>query len=210
MDNIQWGLLGNAVVYYQNKGYKYIETPWIVQNVMNMITTPHENLLTKIEGTTNSLVGSSEQGFLSMQMNDNLPRGKYVSCSPCFRNETGNDGLHLPYFMKVELYQTDDTSIDAMYAIIQDAEDFFHSVYSNGEGVGYFANGGTKNPGIKRIVTPEGVDINLNDIEIGSYGIRKFCSHQWICGTGLALPRFNQALRNGTSSFLRPYCDISS
>lgn len=180
---IHWVLLGEAMKFYQNRGYKYVEAPWIVHNVMNMITCPHEDFLMKIAGTNSSLVGSAEQSFLSMQLNGKLPKGKYVSCSPCFRNETAADALHLPYFMKVELYQTDKTEIDDMYALIQDAEDFFHSTYS-----------GNKKQGLKRVVTGEGVDIEINGIEVGSYGLRNFSSHKWIYGTGLALPRFSQAL----------------
>jgi hypothetical protein len=42
--------------------------------------------------------------------------------------------------------------------------------------------------------TSEGIDLYLNGIEVGSYGIRKHNSYQWVYGTGLALPRFDKAL----------------
>ena len=183
MENIFWPLLSESVTFYQNKGYRYKEVPWIVPNVINMITCPHEDFLTKIMDTNTSLIGSAEQSFLDLQFNNNLPKGKYVTCSPCFRKEA-IDKFHFPYFMKVELYQTDKTDNDSMYALIQDAEDFFHSTFGN------------RKQGLRRVVTPQGVDIELNGIEIGSYGTRSFSSHKWICGTGLALPRFSQALEN--------------
>jgi hypothetical protein len=36
-------------------------------------------------------------------------------------------------------------------------------------------------------------DITLDSIEIGSYGMRELAELTFIYGTGLALPRFNQA-----------------
>jgi seryl-tRNA synthetase len=175
---IYWPYISQALMFYQEKGYKYIEVPWIVQNVVNMITCPDEDFLMKIDGTYSSLVGSAEQGFLALQMNNGLAKGKYVSCSPCFRNEKNPTEIHRKYFMKVELYQTNDTSIDSMYNLIQDAQDFFDTLTTQG---------------IQRVATNEGIDLNLNGIEIGSYGIKSFSSHKWIYGTGLALPRFTQA-----------------
>jgi hypothetical protein len=40
----------------------------------------------------------------------------------------------------------------------------------------------------------EGLDLMINDIEIGSYGQRSVAGFSWIYGTGLALPRFSQAI----------------
>lgn len=185
---INWGLLGNAMLFYKNKGYNQIDVPWITQNVINMITTDDERNLVKLAGTVSSLVGSAEQSFLAMQFNGNLPKGKYVSCTPCFRYGV-LDEFHQQYFMKVELYQTDSTDMNTMYSMIDDAEEFFSTVYH-----------GTRRPDekstLKRVATMQGIDIELNGIEIGSYGNRSFSSHKWLYGTGLALPRFSQAARN--------------
>ena len=180
---INWSLLANAMLFYKNKGYYHIEVPWITQNVINMITTDDELNLVKLAGTVSSLVGSAEQSFLAMQFNGNLPKGRYVACTPCFRYGVLDD-FHQQYFMKIELYQTDDTDTDAMHSMIQNAEEFFSSVYPD-----------AKN-NLKRVATPQGIDIELNGIEIGSYGNRSFSSHKWLYGTGLALPRFSQAARN--------------
>lgn len=38
------------------------------------------------------------------------------------------------------------------------------------------------------------LDIQLDGIEIGSYGVREFLGQHYIYGTALALPRFQQAL----------------
>ena len=45
------------------------------------------------------------------------------------------------------------------------------------------------------VETDEGWDINVGGIEVGSYGSRSIHDHLWVYGTGLAEPRFSQALR---------------
>ncbi len=182
--DIDWGLLAYAIEWYKACGFIYIEVPWIVATSINMLTCPDEENLLKIGNSSFSLVGSSEQSFLKLDFDGELPSGKYVACSPCFRNEVV-DAWHQRTFMKVELFCNDD--MGALHAIIGYAERFFIDAIKNER---------KTNAKLEKVDTDDGIDIQLNGIEIGSYGIRRLSKNKsWIYGTGLALPRFTQALR---------------
>jgi hypothetical protein len=45
---------------------------------------------------------------------------------------------------------------------------------------------------IKIVKTNIGYDLELNNIELGSYGVRKYGQLHWVYGTGLAEPRFSK------------------
>ena len=49
------------------------------------------------------------------------------------------------------------------------------------------------NSNFEIVKTEEGLDIELNGIEIGSYGYRSYKDFHWIYGTALAEPRFSLA-----------------
>jgi hypothetical protein len=53
---------------------------------------------------------------------------------------------------------------------------------------------GTRATSVK---TDVGYDLEINGIEVGSYGRREVGDFTWVYGTGLALPRFSQALNRG-------------
>lgn len=177
---IDWQLLNNALYYFQNNGYKYIEVPWIVHESVVRLTLPkdHEPLEIKNRG---SLIGSAEQGFLSLVIENKLPLGKYVSCSPCFRNEPILDKYHQIQFMKVELYDDENVNKDTIWDMIENVESFLIEYVHNIR----------RQDIVKKFVSFNEIDIELNGIEIGSYGVRSINGHNWIYGTGLALPRFS-------------------
>lgn len=187
---IDWATLAYAVEWYRGCLYTYVEVPWIVPSSVNMLTCPDENLLMKIAGTTTSLVGSAEQSFLKMEMDGKLIKGRYVACSPCFRVEDSNDGWHFPTFMKVELYRTDATDIKALYEMVASAEAFFKK----------YSWPTRPQQNVTRLITHEGIDLLINGIEVGSYGIRTLGGFSWIYGTGLALPRYTQAVEHGSKN----------
>lgn len=162
---MNWMLLADATEFYTRHGYQYIEVPWIVDDTIARQTFDGEGLMCQL-GT---LIGSAEQGFLALDM----PEGKYVSCSPCFRNEPVIDRLHQAAFMKVELYMNGSHTDE----ILHDALDF-SNMYLDATA--------------QR--TAEGWDIMAGDIEIGSYGERRVGDRHWTYGTGLALPRFSLAM----------------
>lgn len=179
---IDWNLINSAIRYYRKCGYKYIEVPWIVHESVNKMTLPNNVSSLTIENK-GSLIGSAEQGILSLVVNNQLEKGKYVACSPCFRNEPKLDRLHQTYFMKVELYNDLDVNENTVSSMIQTVENFLLSEFEN-----------IRRYNIIKEKTNYETDILLNGIEIGSYGIRTINAHSWVYGTGLALPRLTLAM----------------
>lgn len=177
-NEIRWDFISQAINYYKNNGFKYIEVPWIVSEKALKVTLPSDKtgLITQF----GSLVGSAEQSFIQLIMNNKLNEGKYIAASPCFRDVI-EDKWHSKYFFKVELINyVKKNELNDTIKMIMVALDFFKTLVD----------------GSKLKVTPQkdGYDIELNNIEIGSYGIRKFEDKCWIYGTGLAEPRFSKAL----------------
>ena len=97
------------------------------------------------------LIGSAEQSFYQMLLDGALAPGKYVTCSPCFRNETEADWLHQKQFMKVELINTfvGDQSL-VLNEMIDLAFEFFAKL------------AGKEN--LRKIQTLDGLDIELSGI----------------------------------------------
>jgi hypothetical protein len=177
---VDWVLLGRAVEFYKGKGYQYIEADWSVPDEVVAITAPNEEWRAGSRISTGTLVGSAEQSFLALDLAGKLPKGKFVACTPCFRPAETPDELHQFAFMKVELYDNIG-EITGLFQLLSDAGECFRLLGAP-EGALYTS----QEDGV--------IDINLNGIEIGSYGVRKHGDHLWQFGTGLALPRFSQAL----------------
>jgi seryl-tRNA synthetase len=110
-----------------------------------------------------------------------------VACTPCFRDE--QDDIRYPYFMKVELFDNIFVSETELFHMIDLCFYFFQTL------VNEYSE-------FLKIVKTDSMcyDINLGDLEIGSYGIRTIDEKAWIFGTAMAEPRFSMALqrmRNG-------------
>jgi aspartyl-tRNA synthetase len=185
---IRWDLVAAARSWYMRWGYQYVETPWYVTGRALRATLPegkHGFQLCHPELFKGWLVGSAEQGFLQMMLDGDLKPGKYFSATPCFRDDA-EDELHSTCFFKVELIEIEDRiqvlDDGNVYRLMSACKKFFEE-YSHQE--------------VKVRPTPEHgpstYDLELNGIEIGSYGLRKHENHKWVYGTGLALPRFNVA-----------------
>lgn len=183
--NIDYRLLSIAVGYYEIRGYKYIEVPWIISQESCDVTSPPWTELFKT--FAGCLPASGEQSFIEMRKD--LKPGKYQCITPCFRDEEKPDELHLQYFMKNELIrvlepgQNVEAEIDA---IAEDACGFFWSA------INVFGKNGSET---RVVETKIGRDIEINGIEVGSYGYREYDGFRWIYGTGCAEPRLSQALR---------------
>ena len=183
IDSVVLHRLSQAQSYYDMAGFKNIEVPWFVDKSIIDITLPPGATPVEIPGR-GYLIGSAEQGFLSLIAEGKLPSGKYQSTSPCFRNDSV-DELHRTAFMKLELIDTrvlENITTDVqLKSVIQLAELFFESCV-----------------GVEILQTEDGFDIvdSKNKIELGSYGIR---SHPlvgtWIYGTGVAEPRLSAVLK---------------
>jgi hypothetical protein len=171
---IDYALIADAVAHYGSCGYRQVEVPWLVSARACFATLPIENANHAMPVGDRFLVGSAEQGFLETD----LPLGRYLAISPCFRNDV-EDRFHQKTFMKVELHQTDDTSDAALLMMIVAAVDFFR--------------GHATSEDIAVMRTIDGADIEVNGIEVGSYGRRTVNGLTWLYGTGLALPRLSIA-----------------
>lgn len=168
--------LAKAQEHYVREGYVDTPTPWLVGEEAYMATVPpgHENLLWR-SLTGDYHVASAEQGFMQLMVNGVEIPMKAQSTSPCYRGEQEYDEYHLPYYYKLELYNADNSD-SSLANMIVCARGLFTSL------------------NIKTRVVQTGeraYDIETADthLELGSYGYRKFRDHEWLYGTGLALPR---------------------
>ena len=181
---IDWALIGKAVDFYESARFKYVEVPWIVSDEAVNATLPEGARPMRVAfGGERSLVGSAEQSFLQMMLYDKLEPGSYVAASPCFRDDVV-DEWHFKDFLKVELIMVVDQPAPREYArsLAMEAAVFFRKV------------GGAESQHLRLVETAIGLDLEYGGVEIGSYGVRSNRGHHWVCGTGLAEPRFSQAL----------------
>lgn len=195
---IDWTLLSRAVEFYQDNGFKYVELPWAVSRESVALTCPNPQFTAEVDGL-GSLVGSAEQAFLHMDLAGKLGKGRFCALTPCFRLGDYEDDLHHPYFMKVELYANNAEGISVMMEDQEVAPPEARAMMSllhMMSIVGQFNRsvlGAEEIDNIHGVQTAEGYDIELNGIEIGSYGVRQHKDHVWVYGTGVAEPRFSQA-----------------
>ena len=190
-ETVDYNLLNKALKYFSKRGFKQVEVPWRVSKEA-------------IEGTFNSresfksddkfLIGSAEQGFLELYLQNKLTSNQLMSVSPCFRNEL-EDYFHQQEFMKLELICFLDKLADLDFR--------FNDEYSNVKRlvISFIIKKlKIKTSNIFILGTNESnsiysEDILVNGIEYGSYGIRQFQDKYYIYGTGIALPRASKILK---------------
>lgn len=184
---IDYGRIDRAVRFYEARGYRRIETPWLVSKPIAEITKPgdrpHYVVKRDTQDMEKSFVASGEQGFLYLINKGHLPaKGKFQTVTPCIRADAF--GIwHTKYFVKLELivYDTDaDVGLAECEDVMDDAQKFFERESAK--------------PSVT-VTGPSSWDLDHNNIELGSYGIRKTSFVSWIYGTGLAEPRFTRALK---------------
>lgn len=171
--NIDWQRLAYALKFYQERGYSYVEVPWIVSSLATNSTLPPDGKVCKVDGY-GELVGSAEQGFVELALQRKLTTGAFVALTPCFRGHE-IDELHQLHFMKIELCVLSSDNHEAK--VRSDAYDLFKTLGVNAT----------------TVITSDGTDLEVQGIEVGSYGVRKFKDICWTYGTGLAEPRFSIA-----------------
>lgn len=172
---IDYGRLDRSVKFYEERGFNRIESPWTVTKEISGITKPPGKVDWEITGKDKVLVASGEQSFLYLYLKGFLPKGRYQTITPCFREEPF-DVTHTKYFMKNELIITDDVTNKSLMSVIRFCKEFYESEL----GVN-----------IDLIETEQGYDLEYQGIEIGSYGIRSCNYLDWIYATGLAEPRMS-------------------
>lgn len=177
---VDWERIGRAMAFYSARGYVAVDVPWWVSPAITEITCPDAARVMSTSGC-GDLVGSAEQSFLAMEVDGTLGRGRFVACTPCFRREPVVDHLHRLSFMKVELYRNDASDDRALEQVVADAEAFMN-----------LERGVTER--LRRVATGDGLDLEIDGVEVGSYGVRSHGSLSWTYGTGLAEPRFSTAV----------------
>ncbi len=200
---ISWGKIAQALAFYQDLGYQYVEVPWLVDEVAVKSTLPDGRTAQRLgEGKESRpyLVGSAEQSLYQMVLDGQLAPGKYCAASPCFRDDVEDD-LHQSHFFKVELMvllprgtpsfgHTDVSDLgDAVLEVAKDALEFFRCLPGN-QRVNLVPTG----PCMYDIELARIYDLGKPGIEVGSYGARAFSNGwRWVYGTGLAEPRYSIA-----------------
>ena len=181
---IDYQKLADSVTYYEGKGFRRIESPWTVTRQVSEITKPagkKEFALAHEDGKV--LVASGEQSFLYLYLKGFLPLGQYQTITPCFRHEAF-DQLHTKYFVKNELIETQNVSVERLMEMIIIAKDFFSRYFPEKE-LEIEGDG----------ISPYAYDITYRGIELGSYGIRSCDFVEWIYATGLAEPRVSTTIK---------------
>lgn len=172
---VDWAKLQAALNYYQENGFTYVEVPWLVSPNITCMT--FEKGAGCFSTTRGDLIGSAEQGFLSIL--DSLESNKhYVALTPCFRDEPYLDKYHQYYFMKVELFVKQPKSFKDRLNLFS-----FLALKLAEENT-------SRNLGFDR----DDLKVELANrtwLELGSYT----GNDQWACGTGWAEPRWSQALK---------------
>jgi len=170
---IDYARLDRSIKFYEDYGFKRIESPWTVTKAISNITKPADGKDWEIIGKDKVLVASGEQSFLYLYLKGFLPKGKYQTITPCFREEPF-DITHTKYFIKNELIITDEVNSLKLDEVVLICQKFFEKEIGKKVDV---------------VKTEQGFDLEYNGIEIGSYGIRSCEYLDWIYATGLAEPR---------------------
>lgn len=170
-------IFADAQDHYEDRGYRDVAVPWVISREAMDATLPTDKVPYGTFG--GYLVGSAEQSFIDMLLaGEEL--GRVQGFSPCFRDET-HDELHSPYFLKLELFDgLMPPTEESVLGMLGEAREFFERY-------------------LPTVISREGeesFDILAADsgMELGSYGIRRIPGHSWIYGTGVALPRLQQAI----------------
>lgn len=182
---INYSLISKAIKSYKKLGYQYIEVPWMVPKHVIDITLPPKRQAYKAVSSSvyadddSYLVGSAEQSFLSLIIDKKLKDGKYVAASPCFRDEI-EDKYHFKTFFKVELIHYCSQGLLSridLNDVILDAKEVLEQFTDKK---------------VKFVHLEDNTyDLQIEGVEVGSYGLRHYADFNWIYGTGIAEPRFS-------------------
>jgi len=187
--DIDYRKISLALDFYESRGYQRVKVPWVVSPKAEMITGRD---FPAVASDLGYHVASAEQSFLQMILDGRLPVGKFVACTPCYRDEQETEYSE-KWFLKVELinylgFDRTKNPEKSVKEILADAKNFLRK---------YLPAKAEKTDIGFDLVSPDG-------IELGSYGWRRYGGFSWVYGTGLAEPRFSQCLaKRGRGYHLR-------
>jgi hypothetical protein len=189
---ISYKFLDESLSFYEDKGYRRIETPWLVSPQVSAITRPDHAADYRVKTTdaakVKSFVASGEQSFLYLINKGHMPTsGMYQTITPCMRHEDF-DETHTKYFIKNELIAYGEWANQSRLEMMVDqASSFFEKIL-------IFYRISTEHLRLRYYESGQ-IDIELDGVEIGSYGIRECSFTRWVYGTGLAEPRFSREVK---------------
>jgi hypothetical protein len=177
--------LATAAQDWVKEGAIWVDLPWTAPEFFVECTRPAWSK-TNFPTGHGHLVASGEQSFLWLDDRNELPSGRLIGWTPCFRDEPVFDRWHQFGFLKIETYQVlqeGEHPASALSELVNRAAAHFECWADHHVHQKFFRDGTA--------------DIELNGHEIGSYGIRKHPSligRSYLYGTVLAEPRFSTAL----------------
>lgn len=189
--------MARAAHFYELRGFKPVDVPWVVSPQADDTTKPEDVgplffMRGAAGGFDQRLPGSGEQGFIQMLLDEELGPGQYQTLTPCWRDEPEVNDLHRPYFWKLELIVV---GAHVAPLVANCALEFFAPHAANAR----LVPGG---PG-----TDDMYDIVADDlekkrvVELGSYGHRAAGGFQYTYGTGCAEPRLGILVENNAEWF---------
>jgi hypothetical protein len=184
---IRWDLLSEVISKFEKAlGYQYVEVPWAVP--ARAIRSTFGGRIQPVLGSDLYAVGSGEQSFVELQLQGKLPPGRYITMTPCFREEMQHSDITRPHFMKAELYITEGITEDTPRELATMCMRMYRQMLMNemrSDGIS------DRLIELKATKTDEGWDVMLDGVELGSYGMRTYEGVTWVYGTALAEPRFS-------------------
>lgn len=176
-------ILIDALNYYQSKGFQPIDVPMVVDSASaRLITAPDKPFL--YHNDYQVYIGSAEQGFIQLYKDNELPQGKFMAVTPCYRYETHYDAQTYYMFMELKLIHIGDnlTSQDRNN-MINICQSFFKCYHQN-----ITIDYETLSSSIDIFIEYD--DNMYSGTKIGSYGMRYMPDGMpYIYGTGVAFPR---------------------
>ena len=197
---IRYDFLYKAGALYEDAGYTNLEVPWWVGREIAGVTKPselvHDNEY-MVSLNNKCLIASGEQGFIYRASKGQLPKGKFHTITPCFRNEP-HRLLNQKQFMKLELIEFfpqkvhEDHLNQQLSKMIETVERIWMQLHPGlciRKTTTYTTDVAAMGPSFD-------LEILVKDqwIELGSYGLRQHFMGTWVYGTGLAEPRFSKIL----------------
>lgn len=185
---IHFPLLIDAINYYLDCGFQYQEAPWAVDAESYFITSPKDVKSFLLHDKF--LVASGEQSFFQLIIDQKLSSGCYQTLTPCFRDEPAYNQLTRPYFMKLELIETQSTTLERLHQIVLLCCQFF------GKYLPAVVVETSQQITDSLAVSPTyDIVCQKTHIELGSYGIRQHPKiGRWIYATGVAEPRLTSVI----------------
>lgn len=189
--------LSRCLTYWQGLGCKYVALPWLAPSRYTDATKPP--FVTTADPATpyGNLLASGEQAFLMLADRGALGDvGGFVGWTPCFREEAPFDDTHHFYFTKVEVFVrcAAGEAPQVLESLVAQAQAWMQQELTLAGNSG--AEISTEQ------VTSDQIDLVLNGLEVGSYGVRQFGGFTYVYGTGCAEPRFTAALARGGTTLV--------